>query len=84
MTRKEKLKEGMRFHWAHATVGKVVAHSIGLSEIPLVKLKQILPLFGSDISNVFGVISALKNRRAPSPENMAKQIAALPSDVLSQ
>jgi argininosuccinate lyase len=66
----------------HVDVGKIVAHSaenqIPINQVPLAELKKLSSLFDSDMAESFDVGSALAKRRAigaPSPENIASQIA---------
>jgi len=76
------VKKGTPFRDAHEIVGKIVAHSaenqIPLNHVPIAELKYFSSLFDSDAAKIFDVGSALINRRAigaPSPENIASQIA---------
>ena len=75
------VKKGTPFRKAHAIVGNIVAQSaanqIPLNQVPLAELKKF-SLFDSDVAKIFDVGSALAKRRAigaPSPENIASQIA---------
>ena len=75
-------KKGMPFREAHEMVGSLVAQCAvnqkRLDQIPIDDLKQLSPSFDVDITSVFDVRRSLAARRAigaPSPENIAAQIA---------
>jgi argininosuccinate lyase len=75
-------KKGTPFREAHEIVGKLVAHGakvkLPLNQIPIAKLKKVSPLFDVDVANLFDVRRSLAQRTAigaPSPENIAAQIA---------
>jgi argininosuccinate lyase len=75
-------KKGMPFREAHELVGNLVAQCAvnqkRLDQIPIDDLKQLSPSFDVDIASVFDVRRSLAARRAigaPSPENVAAQIA---------
>ncbi|MFL6520642.1 MAG: argininosuccinate lyase [Chthoniobacterales bacterium] len=74
--------KGMPFREAHEAVGKLVARSDAakraLNDISLLEMQEIAPLFGDDVRKVFDVRASLAKRTAvgaPSPENVAAQIA---------
>jgi argininosuccinate lyase len=76
------VKKGMPFREAHEAVGKLVARSgtakRALNDISLLEMQEIAPLFGDDVGKVFDVRASLAKRTAvgaPSPENVAAQIA---------
>jgi len=76
------VKKGTPFREAHEIVGKLVAHAmqnkIALDKISVSEAKTLSPLFDVDIANVFDVRRSLAERKAigaPSPENVAAQIA---------
>jgi len=76
------VKKGMPFREAHEAVGKLVARSDAakraLNDISLLEMQEIAPLFGDDVRKVFDVRASLAKRTAvgaPSPENVAAQIA---------
>lgn len=76
------VKKGTPFREAHEIVGKLVAHAmqnkIALDKISVSETKTFSPLFDVDIANVFDVRRSLAERKAigaPSPENVAVQIA---------
>ena len=76
------VKKGMPFREAHEAVGKLVARSAAakraLDDISLLEMQEISPLFGDDVLKVFDVRASLAKRTAvgaPSPENVAAQIA---------
>jgi argininosuccinate lyase len=73
---------GVPFRQAHEVIGKAVALSgergVGLHELPLADLQQLSDKFAADFTEVFNLDRALKARTnlgAPSPENVAAQIA---------
>src|SRR3954469_14698041 len=76
------VKKGMPFREAHEAVGKIVARADAgkqaLNDISLLEMQEISPLFGGDVLKVFDVRASLAKRTAvgaPSPENVAAQIA---------
>jgi argininosuccinate lyase len=76
------VKKGMPFRETHEIVGRLVAHSVAnhvpLDQIALVEMKKFSPLFDMDVAKVFDARSSLAHRHAigaPSPENIAMQIA---------
>jgi argininosuccinate lyase len=76
------VKKGIPFREAHEIVGRLVVHSvtqhIRLDQIALAEMKKLSPSFDVDVANVFDVHRSLLERRAigaPSPENIAMQIA---------
>jgi len=76
------VKKGTPFREAHEIVGRIVAHSaanqILLNQVSLAELKNFSSFFDSDAGKIFDVGNALAKRRAigaPSPENIASQIA---------
>src|SRR2546421_1517746 len=76
------VKKGMPFREAHEAVGKLVARAVAakraLNNISLLEMQEISPLFGDDVLKVFDVRVSLAKRTgigAPSPENVAAQIA---------
>ncbi|MGC3990800.1 MAG: argininosuccinate lyase [Chthoniobacteraceae bacterium] len=73
---------GVPFRQAHEVIGKAVALSaergVGLHELPLAELQTLSEKFEADFVEVFQLERALKSRTnpgAPSPDNVAKQIA---------
>ena len=76
------VKKGMPFREAHEAVGKLVARAVGakraLNNISLLEMQEISPLFQDDVLKIFDVRASLAKRTAvgaPSPENVAAQIA---------
>jgi argininosuccinate lyase len=76
------VKKGMPFREAHEAVGKLVARSDGakraLNDISLLEMQEISPLFDDNVLKIFDVRASLAKRTAvgaPSPENVAAQIA---------
>jgi len=76
------VKKGTPFREAHEIVGKLVAESAAkktpLDQVPLAEMKKFSPLFDTDVTKIFDVRRSLAARRAigaPSPENVAGQIA---------
>jgi argininosuccinate lyase len=76
------VKKGMPFREAHEAVGKLVARSDAakrtLNNISLLEMQEISRLFGDDVLKVFDVRASLAKRTAvgaPSPENVAAQVA---------
>lgn len=85
------VKKGAPFREAHEIVGKLVAHAmqnkIALDKISVSEMKTFSPLFDVDIANVFDVRRSLAERRAigaPSPENVAVQIARWRSELFDR
>jgi argininosuccinate lyase len=76
------VKKGMPFREAHEAVGKLVvraaAAKVALNNISLLEMQEISSLFEDDVLKVFDVRGSLAKRTAigaPSPENVAAQIA---------
>jgi len=76
------VKKGMPFREAHEAVGKLVARAaaakLTLSNLSLLEMREISRLFENDVLKVFDVRGSLAKRTAigaPSPENVAAQIA---------
>jgi argininosuccinate lyase len=76
------VKKGMPFREAHEAVGKLVTRAasarIALNNVSLLEMREISKLFGDDVLKVFDVRGSLAMRTAtgaPSPENVAAQIA---------
>jgi len=76
------VKKGMPFREAHEAVGKLVARGVAakraLNDISLLEMQEISPLFEDDVLKIFDVRASLAKRTAvgaPSPENVAAQIA---------
>jgi len=76
------VKKGMPFREAHEAVGKLVARAaaakVGLNNVSLFEMQEISKLFEDDVLKVFDVRGSLAKRTAigaPSPENVAAQIA---------
>jgi argininosuccinate lyase len=76
------VKKGMPFREAYEAVGKLVARAVGrkvaLNNISLLEMQEISGLFETDVLKVFDVRASLAKRTAtgaPSPENVAAQIA---------
>lgn len=76
------VKKGMPFREAHEAVGKMVARAatagVALNNVSLLEMQEISKLFGDDVLKVFDVRGSLAKRTAtgaPSPENIAAQIA---------
>jgi argininosuccinate lyase len=68
---------GMPFREAHAEVGKLAAEAAA-SGTPLNDVCKRSPIFGEDVAQLFDAHASLRRRTAigaPSPENVAKQIA---------
>ena len=77
------VKKGMPFRDAHAVVGELVAHAsrnhVPLDRVSHADVQKISPLLGEDIAALFDARRSLSQRTAtgaPSPENIAKQIAS--------
>jgi argininosuccinate lyase len=76
------VKKGIPFREAHEAVGKLVARAAGakvaLNNVSLIEMQEISKLFQDDVLKVFDVRASLAKRTAvgaPSPENVAAQIA---------
>jgi argininosuccinate lyase len=76
------VKKGMPFREAHEAVGKLVtraaAAKVALNNVTLLEMQEISKLFEDDVLKVFDVRGSLAKRTAigaPSPENVAAQIA---------
>jgi argininosuccinate lyase len=76
------VKNGMPFREAHEAVGKLVARALNakqaLNNVSLLEMQEISPLFRDEVVKVFDVRASLAQRTtvgAPSPENVATQIA---------
>jgi len=76
------VKKGMPFREAHEAVGKMVARAmtakVALNNVSLLEMREISKLFEDDVLKVFDVRASLAKRTAigaPSPENVAAQIA---------
>jgi argininosuccinate lyase len=76
------VKKGMPFREAHDAVGKLVARAAGaklaLNNMSLWEMQEVSRLFDEDVMKVFDVRGSLAKRKgigAPSPENVAAQIA---------
>ena len=73
------VKKGMPFREAHQVVGKLVATAgVPLDQVPLEELRKFSSQFDADVSDIFDVRHSLDARAAigaPSPKNVAAQIA---------
>lgn len=76
------VNHGVPFRSAHEVIGKLVAHSIAekvaFADIPLAKYQEFSPAFEADLFNCLNLETALAARKgigAPSPHNVAAQIA---------
>jgi argininosuccinate lyase len=76
------VKKNMPFREAHEAVGKLVVRAAAakraLNNISLLEMQEITPLFEGDVLKIFDVRASLAKRTAigaPSPENVAAQIA---------
>jgi argininosuccinate lyase len=76
------VKKGMPFREAHEAVGKLVARAaagkLTLSNLSLWEMQEVSRLFEEDVVKIFDVRGSLAKRTAtgaPSPENVAAQIA---------
>jgi argininosuccinate lyase len=76
------VKKGMPFREAYEAVGKLVARAaaakLALSNLSLWEMQEVSSLFQQDAVKVFDVRGSLAKRTAigaPSPENVAAQIA---------
>ena len=84
------VNHGVPFRSAHEVIGKLVAHSIAekvaFANIPLAKYQEFSPAFEADLFACLNLETALAARKcigAPSPQNVAAQIARW-KEVLSQ
>lgn len=76
------VNHGVPFRSAHEVIGKLVAHSIlekvAFADIPLAKYQEFSPAFDADLFACLNLETALAARKgigAPSPQNVAAQIA---------
>ena len=76
------VNHGVPFRSAHEVIGKLVAHSIAekvaFADIPLAKYQEFSPAFEADLFACLNLETALAARKgigAPSPQNVAAQIA---------
>lgn len=76
------VNHGVPFRQAHEVIGKLVAHSlaekIAFADIPLTKYQEFSPAFEADLFACLNLETALAARQsvgAPSPRNVAAQIA---------
>jgi len=76
------VNNGVPFRSAHEVIGKLVAHSIAekvaFADIPLAKYQEFSPAFEADLFACLNLETALAARKgigAPSPQNVAAQIA---------
>jgi argininosuccinate lyase len=76
------VKKGMPFREAHEAVGKLVARAaaakLALNNMSMFEMQEVSRLFEDDVVKVFDVRGSLAKRTAvgaPSPENVAAQIA---------
>jgi argininosuccinate lyase len=76
------VKKGMPFRGAHEAVGKLVSRTaaakLALSNLSLFEMQEVSILFAEDVLKVFDARGSLAKRTAigaPSPENVAAQIA---------
>ena len=76
------VNHGVPFRSAHEVIGKLVAHSIAekvaFADIPLTKYQEFSPAFEADLFACLNLETALAARKgigAPSPQNVAAQIA---------
>jgi argininosuccinate lyase len=76
------VKKGMPFREAHEAIGKLVVRALNakqaLNNVSLLEMQEISPVFQDDVLKVFDVRASLAKRTAvgaPSPENVAAQIA---------
>jgi argininosuccinate lyase len=76
------VNHGVPFRSAHEVIGKLVAHSISekvaFADIPLAKYQEFSPAFEADLFACLNLETALAARQgigAPSPQNVAAQIA---------
>lgn len=76
------VNHGVPFRQAHEVIGKLVAHSIAekvaFADIPLAQYQEFSPAFKADLFDCLNLDTALAARKgigAPSPKNVAAQIA---------
>jgi argininosuccinate lyase len=76
------VNHGVPFRSAHEVIGKLVAHSlsekVAFADIPLAKYQEFSPAFEADLFTCLNLETALAARKgigAPSPQNVAAQIA---------
>ena len=76
------VNRGVPFRQAHEVIGRLVAHSIAektaFADIPLAKYQEFSPAFQADLFDCLNLETALAARKgigAPSPKNVAAQIA---------
>ena len=76
------VKKGMPFREAHEAVGKLVVRAgkakVALNNVSLLEMQEISKVFEDDVLKVFDVRGSLTKRTAtgaPSPENVAAQVA---------
>ncbi len=76
------VNHGVPFRSAHEVIGKLVAYSIAekvaFADIPLAKYQEFSPAFEADLFACLNLETALAARKgigAPSPQNVAAQIA---------
>jgi len=76
------VNHGVPFRSAHEVIGKLVAHSlaekVAFADIPLAKYQEFSPAFEADLFACLNLETALAARKgigAPSPQNVATQIA---------
>lgn len=74
--------QGVPFRQAHEIIGKLTAHSlktgVAFQDIPLETYREFSPAFGAQVHGVLDVDTALKARKgigAPSPDNVASELA---------
>jgi argininosuccinate lyase len=84
------VNHGVPFRSAHEVIGKLVAHSladkVAFADIPLAKYQEFSPAFEGDLFACLNLETALAARKgigAPSPQNVAGQIARW-KEALSQ
>lgn len=77
------VNHGVPFRSAHEVIGKLVAHSlaekVAFADIPLAKYQEFSPAFEADLFACLNLETALAARKgigAPSPKNVAAQIAS--------
>lgn len=76
------VRKGVPFRQAHEHVGRAVAlcteRKISLPQIPLADYQAISPAYAADLFEIFDLSRAMSARRAigaPSPDNIAAQLA---------
>ncbi len=76
------VNHGVPFRSAHEVIGKLVAYSlvekVAFADIPLAKYREFSPAFEADLFACLNLETALAARKgigAPSPQNVAAQIA---------